>query len=38
MPYEAMSAETVLIHGHQTDLIDAYLARPAGAVRIRASW
>ena len=30
MPYEAMSAETVLMHGHQTDLIDAYLARPAG--------
>jgi carboxymethylenebutenolidase len=30
MPYEAMMAETVNIHGHQDDLIDAYLARPMG--------
>src|SRR5256885_5934720 len=30
MPYEAMSAETVLMHGHEGDLIDAYLARPSG--------
>jgi carboxymethylenebutenolidase len=30
MPYEAMSAETVLIRGHQDDQIDAYMARPAG--------
>lgn len=30
MPYEAMSAETVLLHGHENDLIDAYLARPTG--------
>jgi carboxymethylenebutenolidase len=31
MPYEAQVAETVHIHGHQDDLIDAYLARPLGA-------
>jgi carboxymethylenebutenolidase len=31
MPYEAMLAETVLIHGHRGDRIDAYLARPLGA-------
>ena len=31
MPYEALFAETVLIHGHRGDQIDAYLARPAGA-------
>jgi carboxymethylenebutenolidase len=30
MPYEAMSAETVLMQGHEGDLIDAYLARPSG--------
>jgi carboxymethylenebutenolidase len=30
MTYEAMFAETVNLHGHQDDLIDAYLARPAG--------
>jgi carboxymethylenebutenolidase len=31
MAYEALSAETVFIRGHQGDQIDAYLARPAGA-------
>jgi carboxymethylenebutenolidase len=30
MPYEAMMAETVNMHGHKEDLIDAYLARPTG--------
>ncbi len=30
MPYEAMSAETVNLRGHEDDLIDAYLARPTG--------
>jgi len=30
MPYEGMIAETVNMHGHQDDLIDAYLARPLG--------
>jgi carboxymethylenebutenolidase len=30
MPYESMIAETVNLHGHQDDLIDAYLARPMG--------
>ena len=30
MPYEAMMAETVNMHGHQENLIDAYLARPMG--------
>jgi carboxymethylenebutenolidase len=30
MPYEAQSSETVNIHGHENDLIDAYLARPSG--------
>jgi carboxymethylenebutenolidase len=30
MPYEAMSAETVNIRGHEEDMIDAYMARPAG--------
>jgi carboxymethylenebutenolidase len=30
MPYEALLAETVNVHGHQDDLIDAYLARPLG--------
>ncbi len=29
--YRAMSAETVQLRGHQSDVIDAYLARPAGA-------
>ena len=31
MPYEAMMAETVNVHGHQGDLIDAYLSRPMGS-------
>ena len=31
MPYEAMMAETVNMHGHKEDLIDAYLARPLGS-------
>src|SRR5215468_3650799 len=30
MPYEAMSAETVNIQGHEEDMIDAYMARPTG--------
>ena len=30
MPYEAMSAETVNIRGHEEDMIDAYMARPTG--------
>lgn len=30
MPYEAMSAETVFMRGHEDDMIDAYLARPTG--------
>jgi len=30
MPYEAMSAETVNIQGHEADMIDAYMARPTG--------
>jgi carboxymethylenebutenolidase len=30
MPYEALFAETVLMHGHKGDRIDAYLARPFG--------
>jgi carboxymethylenebutenolidase len=30
MPAEAMSAEIVSMTGHEGDLIDAYLARPAG--------
>ena len=38
MPYEAMSAETVLMHGHEGDLIDAYLARPSGPGPIRELW
>ena len=29
-PYRAMSAETVLMRGHEGDTINAYLARPAG--------
>jgi carboxymethylenebutenolidase len=32
MRYEAQFAETVFIRGHQGDLIDAYFARPFGAV------
>ena len=32
MRYEAQFAETVLMRGHEGDLIDAYLARPLGAV------
>ena len=31
MPYEGLIAETVNIHGHNGDLIDAYLARPLGS-------
>ena len=31
MSYEGMIAETVLIKGHEGDMIDAYLARPLGA-------
>jgi carboxymethylenebutenolidase len=31
MPYEAMMAETVNMHGDKEDLIDAYLARPMGS-------
>jgi carboxymethylenebutenolidase len=31
MTYEAQIAETVLLHGHNGDQIDAYLARPLGA-------
>jgi carboxymethylenebutenolidase len=30
MPYEAMSAETVNLRGHEGDLINGYLARPMG--------
>ena len=30
MKYEGMIAETVLIKGHEGDMIDAYLARPLG--------
>ena len=30
MPFEAMIAETVRVHGHDGDLIDAYAARPLG--------
>jgi carboxymethylenebutenolidase len=32
MRYEAQFSETVLIRGHKGDLIDAYFARPFGAV------
>lgn len=31
MRYEAMFAETVYMHGHQGDAIDAYSARLLGA-------
>jgi carboxymethylenebutenolidase len=31
MGYEGMLAETIRMHGHEEDLIDAYLARPLGA-------
>ena len=31
MPYQGLIAETVNIHGHNNDLIDAYVARPLGA-------
>src|ERR687892_2443129 len=31
MPYEALFAETIFMHGHHGDRIDAYLARPVGA-------
>lgn len=31
MSYEAQFSETVNIHGHQNDLIDAYLSRPVGS-------
>jgi len=30
MAYEALFAETIHMHGHRGDRIDAYLARPAG--------
>ena len=30
IPYEAMSAETVNMRGHEGDMINAYLARPTG--------
>ncbi|MBI4201523.1 MAG: dienelactone hydrolase family protein [Chloroflexi bacterium] len=30
MSYEGMMAETIHIHGHQGDIIEAYLARPLG--------
>ena len=30
MSYQGMMAETVLMNGHEGDLIDAYLARPLG--------
>lgn len=30
VPYEAMSAETVNMRGYEGDVIDAYMARPAG--------
>ncbi len=30
MAYEALMAETVNMHGHKEDLINAYLARPLG--------
>lgn len=30
MPYEALLAETILMHGYLGDQIDAYLARPLG--------
>jgi len=33
MRYEGQVAETVMMRGHEGDLIDAYLARPLGAVR-----
>ena len=32
MRYEGQFAETVLMRGHEGDLVDAYLARPLGAV------
>ncbi len=31
MAYEGMIAETIRVHGHSDDLIDAYAARPLGA-------
>ena len=31
MAYEGMIAETVRVHGHDNELIDAYAARPLGA-------
>src|SRR5215470_6336133 len=33
MRYEGQIAETVMMRGHEGDLIDANLARPLGAVR-----
>src|SRR5215467_2101621 len=33
MRYEGQIAETVMMRGHEGDVIDAYLARPLGAVR-----
>ena len=32
MPYEGMLAETVTVNGHNGDEIEAYYARPLGAV------
>ena len=31
MRYEGQIAETVMMRGHESDMIDAYLARPLGA-------
>ncbi len=31
MKYEAQIAETIILHGHEGDTIDAYMARPLGA-------
>ena len=33
MRYEGQIAETVMMRGHEGDMIDAYLARPLGNVR-----
>ncbi len=29
--YEGMLAETITVHGHKSDAINAYLAKPLGA-------
>jgi carboxymethylenebutenolidase len=34
MGYEALFAETVFMHGHRGDRIDAYLARPVGVAAV----